>query len=212
MKKLIAGLLVGCMLTTPIYADAIFDRIMEIDNQVDQLLSERNGLITSKLDVTSPGSYETMYNEGQYKVGEDMPAGEYVFFCTGSYNGSMKETTDSNGTDRVDSEYFEYNIIYTLTDGNYVEINDAIAVPSDQVNELATNKGNGMFIVGKHIPAGEYKLIATDYHSGGSYKIFKSSHLANSDDRIKSEYFDKPTYVTVNDGEYLIISNALFVE
>lgn len=214
MKKRIVAMVACCLvLTSPVYADDSFNRVIKIDLEISQLISERDGIIASKTDTVTPlANYETKYGDGQYKVGADgIPAGEYVFFATGRYSGSFKETTDSNGTDRVHSEYFDYNMIYTLTDGNYVEIEDAIAVPSAEVTELITNKGNGVFKVGVHIPAGEYRIINTST-SGGSYKIWSTSYFGNRDDRISSDYFSAATYITVHDGEYLMLDDALFIE
>lgn len=213
MNKKLFAIMATVVVTiqVPTYADVIFDRIVEIDAQVDQLLAERDGLIASKTQVVSPSNYQTVYTSGQYKIGKDIPAGEYVFFNTG-YSGSIKETTDSNGSDKVYSEYFSYNLIYTLTEGNYIEISDAYAVPSDEVTTITKNTGDGMFKIGVHLDPGEYKLVGTNYEYGGSYKIFNSSVLNDKDSKIKSDYFDKLTYVTVHDGEYLMISGALFVE
>jgi hypothetical protein len=213
MKKTLAVIFVSVIIGSVIVtADEGFDRMVEIDSEVNALISERDGIVASKMDTTTPiGEYETKYMDGQYRVGEDIPAGEYVFFCTGKYGGSLKETTDSNGSDRVDSEYFDYCVIYTLTEGNYVEIEGAMAVPSSDVTELVLNKGSGTFKVGTHIPAGEYKIINTTT-SGGSYKIWNSSFPWNRDDRVDTGYFSTATYLTIHDGEYLTIDDALFME
>ncbi len=193
--------------------DPAFTRIMEIDGELNKLISERDTLIAQKMDTASEYvHYETMYTPGQYKVGSEIPAGEYVFFATGEYSGSFKETTDSNGSDRVGSEYFSYNMIYTLTEGNYVEIEDAVAVPFADVKELSTKKGSGTFKVGVHIPAGEYRLIPTGAVSNGSCQIYANSFLGDYHNQIDSEYFSSATYVNVHDGEYLILNDCLFVE
>lgn len=213
MKKTLAIIFTAAMLgSITVTADEGFDRIIAIDSEINDLISERDGIVAGKIDTATPlGNYETKYTDGQYKIGEEIPAGEYVFFSTGKYGGSLKETIDSNGSDRVDSEYYNYCTIYTLTEGNYVELKDTMAVPSADVTELLTNKESGAFKVGVHIPAGEYRLINTRT-SGGSYKIWASSNIANGDDRISSDYFSTATYVTVHDGEYLYIENALFIE
>ncbi len=212
MKKIIISIIIGTMFAAPVFADDTFDRVIQIDTEINQLVSERDGLIASKTDTVTPlTNYETKYSDGQYKIGEEIPAGEYVFFATGKYSGSFKETTDSNGSDKVDSEYYDYCMIYTLTEGNYIEISNSIAVPFADVTELVTNKGSGMFKVGTHIPAGEYRLVNTST-SGGSCQIWSTSNLGNRDDKIDSDYFSNATYITVHDGEYLILNNALFVE
>ena len=213
MKKTLAAIFVSVMIgSITVTADEGFDRMIEIDSEINALLSEREAIVASKIDTSIPmGEYETKYTEGQYKVGEEIPAGEYVFFRAGKYTGSLKETTDSNGSDKVDFESFNYCVIYTLTEGNYVEIDNAIAVPFDEVKELMTNKGSGMLKVGVHIKEGEYKLINTS-SSGGVYQIWKSSFLGNRDDKTDSEVFQTATYVTIHDGEYLYFTNALFIE
>lgn len=193
--------------------DAAFTRVIEIDDELNKLIAERDGLISQKTDSTNVfDNYETIYRDGQYKVGTDIPAGEYVFFSTGKFSGSLKETTDSNGSDRIDSEYFAYNVIYTITDGNYLTIEDAFAVPYNEVTSLITNKGAGMFKIGDHIPAGEYRLIPTKFGTAASFRVFSNSELGNRDSRIDSDYFTSVTYVNVHDGEYLQIDECLFIE
>lgn len=193
--------------------DATFSRVIEIDDELNKLIAERDGLISQKIDSTTVfDDYETIYRDGQYKVGTDIPAGEYVFFSTGKFTGTLKETTDSNGSDKVDNEYFSYNVIYTITDGNYLTIKDAFAVPYNEVASLITNKGSGMFKIGDHIPAGEYRLIPTKFGSPSYFGVFSNSELGIREGRIDSDYFTSVTYVNVHDGEYLQISDCLFIE
>lgn len=200
--------------TAPVQnAEATFDRVIEIDGELNRLIEERNNIISQKTNSERPFTeYATVFREGQYKIGSEMPAGEYIFFATGEYSGRIDETRDSNGSDRVDSEYFSYNLIYTVTDGNYISIEDAVAVPYNLVPALITNKGDGMFKVGVHIPAGEYRLIPTEFGTSASFTVYNSSLLSSYDSRVDSEYFKSLTYITVRDGDYLKIDDCLFVE
>lgn len=218
MKKVIAVSVLTAGMVSSVFAaeknmDETFSRVVEIDNELNKLIAERDNLISQKTDNASGyGDYETTYHEGQYKIGSEIPAGEYVFFATGDFQGSFKETTDSNGSDRVESEYFYYNYIYTITEGNYITISNAFAVPADQVTELNTKKGYGMFRVGKDIAAGEYQLVPTKFTVPGSFHTYSSSETGLRENRLDNDYFSSITYVNVHDGEYLLIENSLFVE
>ena len=182
--------------------DPTFSRMLEIDAEIDDLIAERSELARQMREsISYDVNYKTTYPAGTYKVGSDIPAGEYVFFATDNFPGSFKETTDSEGQDKVGSEYFLYDMIYTLTEGNYVEIENSYAVPSNQVDELKTQTGNGAFKVGTHIPAG----------ADGHYRIYSSS-LLTSDNKIDGDSFSSITQIAVHDGEYLIITGCMFAE
>ena len=64
-----------------------------------------------------------------------------------------------------------------------------------------------MFKVGTHIPAGEYKIDSgTD---SGYYCIYSNSR---QDSIIANDNFTGQNYVTVSDGQYLVLNRCNFTE
>ncbi len=151
---------------------------------------------------------ETRYESGMYLVGTDIPAGEYAVFAERSL-GYMEVDSDSSGNfDAIlCNENFSYNTIVTLEEGRYFSMTGAYAVPLEEA-QISTD-GNGMFKVGVHIPAGEYKIeVDEDSAMGWGYieVATDSSHDFNSirtNDNIESS-----TYISVSDGEYLTLNGC----
>lgn len=146
------------------------------------------------------------YPGGQYKVGIDIPSGEYVLFASGG-TGYFCISSDSNADDIITNENFDYNTIVTISDGQYFELVRCYAVP---FNDVAADdldlSGEGMFKVGTHIPAGEYKIKA-DSSGMGYYCIYDSSTQENI---VSNNNFDSSQYVTVQDGQYLQLVRCSF--
>ncbi len=65
--------------------------------------------------------------------------------------------------------------------------------------------GDGMFLVGTHIPSGKYKLEAIG--DSGYYCIYPNSR---KEDIISNNYFDGQGYVIVSDGQYLVLRHCKF--
>ena len=118
---------------------------------------------------------------------------------------------DSDSSGNFDAilcnENFSYNTIVTLEEGRYFSMTGAYAVPLEEA-QISTD-GNGMFKVGVHIPAGEYKIeVDEDSAMGWGYieVATDSSHDFNSirtNDNIESS-----TYISVSDGEYLTLNGC----
>lgn len=147
----------------------------------------------------------TKYDAGMYKVGSDIPAGEYVVFATGGM-GYFCVSSDSNQNDILFNENFDYNSIITIKDGEYLDLTRCYAVPAEENPDIEVNT-TGMFKVGTHIPAGEYKLES----SGGTgyYCIYSDSRQG---DIIANDNFEGQNYVTVSDGQYLVLVRCKFTE
>ncbi|MBQ1847431.1 MAG: hypothetical protein II135_05440 [Clostridia bacterium] len=149
------------------------------------------------------------YREGQYKVGKDIPAGEYVLFVTNSgYMGYFSVSSDANGNNIIFNDNFDYNSIITIKDGQYLELSRCYAIDIDFVPTIDKSKGT-MFKVGLHIPAGEYKIAASDSQYMGYYCIYESS-LQNK--IISNDNFNGSRYITVKNGQYLKLSRSKFVD
>lgn len=153
------------------------------------------------------------HQNGMFKVGTDIEAGEYMLFAT-STSGYLCVSSDANQDDIIFNENFGNNLIATFEDGEYIELSRCMAVPfdpiPDDITDLIKNyiDEGAMYKVGKNIEAGEYKLECTSDISG-YYCIYSDSR---HDDIISNDNFDNNTYVNVSDGEYLLLSRCKIVE
>ena len=142
--------------------------------------------------------------EGTYKVGTDIPAGEYVLFST--MGGYFSVSSDSTGSfsSIIFNDNFDYNTIVTVSDGQYLDIKRSYAVPIGQQGYTLKTTGEGMFKVGLHIPAGEYKIVA----DGDGYVEVSSDSTHDLNSIVTNDNFTGEKYITVSDGQYLKLSRA----
>ncbi len=176
----------------------------EVNRLIDSIKIDESAL---KSQTESPTEKMT-YSEGTYKVGTDIPAGEYCIYCTSSVSGYYSVSADSKGDSIIGNENFDYNAFVTISDGQYLELSRSMAIPVSAIDgvsyKIDTSK-TGMFRVGIDIPAGEYKLL-NDSEFGGYYCVYNSS---NPDaDIVTNDNFEGQAYVTVSDGQYLLLSRC----
>lgn len=148
------------------------------------------------------------YEPGQYKVGADLPEGEYLLLATNS-SGYFSVSSDANGADILFNDVFETNSIATVRAGEYLKLSRCIAIPWEAWSEQYTinldNHNTGVMLkVGHDLPAGEYKLVCESGKSG-YYAIYDDSR---HDDIVANDIFDNSTYVTVARGQYLKLSRC----
>ena len=152
------------------------------------------------------------YGEGQYKVGKDIPADEYLVYATNRMvAGYFCLSSDSNGDNIIANDNFDFNSIITVKDGEYIEVSRAGLVSLkayDSNYNLKTTESGCMLKVGTHLPAGEYKLTAIG-DIPGYYCIYKSSR---QDKIISNNNFSGSVYVTVKNGQYLVLTRCKIVE
>lgn len=144
---------------------------------------------------------------GHYKVGTDIPAGYYYFFSTDSFS-FFKCSTDANGEDLVEYDSFDSFTMYSVHNGEYLELNNCYALPSGSdvtIRPLDGYYADGFYVVGVHIPAGEYKVEQTPGASFASYALYGD---LRRDDLITYKSVDGSHYINLEDGQYLKLSDC----
>lgn len=162
-------------------------------------------------ETTAPlGTRENPYMPGMYKVGSDLPAGEYLFLAVTDAEAYVCVSSDSNQDDILENELFGYTFFVTVEDGEYLEATRCAFVFADDVVLNINDDGSfgeGMYRAGRDIPAGEYKLTSDD--GMGYYCIYNDTNAPF--DIVSNDLFDSSAYVTVKDGQYLVLSRCTAV-
>lgn len=154
---------------------------------------------------------EYQYSNSIYKVGVDMPAGEYyVEVLAGEDSGYYSVNNDANGDDIYYNENITTHSYITVTDGQYVELDDLYAVPVAEAPSVVPTDGlykSGVYKVGTDIPAGEYKVTTAPGEDSGYYSIHPDSTYQ---DIVANDNLDAggSAYITVTDGEYLLLDGV----
>lgn len=147
------------------------------------------------------------YDAGMYKVGADIPAGEYIL--DPSAMAYYQVASDSTGAleSIVSNDNFSGTRYITVSDGQYLTLTSCTAYPASYVSEGKVKNDNlsgGMYKVGVDIEAGEYKVTP----DGSGYYEVDSSSAGTLDVIVANENFSSDVYVTVADGQYLKLSGA----
>ncbi len=199
MKKLLVLLFSIVML-------AVFTAC-EVTETADVVVKDGDAAAQETTEAPETAPPVKTYSAGKYKVGTDIPAGEYFLKSTSTFGGYMCVSSDSNGSDILENEMFSTHHYVTVEDGQFLELSRASAVSVNDIAETfdAANLEEGMYRVGIDIPAGEYSL--TSASEFGGYVCIYDNSGANRN-IVSNNMFEANDYVTVTDGQYLIIERC----
>lgn len=164
----------------------------------------KNG--SSSTPVTSSRSVltrSTQYGPSVYKVGVDIPAGEYKVYPQGG-SGYFGICMDANCDQIIRNENFNGQMYINISNGQFLDLTRCYAVPVYEAALYTPENGvyvPGEYKVGVEIPAGEYRLTALG-GAKGYYGI--EVPLYNGDRQIVSnDNFQNAAYVAVRNGQIL---------
>lgn len=171
--------------------------------------------VTGRLSgITSTPS--TVYPEGIYEVGENIPAGEYVLLANSDWiiNYEIRSNADfSSYDDVIDYCSFSYNAIIRLEEGQFLKLSGCEASPIEEVPQISYIDGE-MFKIGHHIPAGTYTIALTD--PGDYYGVcYILSYPSDNYDAVLSSasvFEGEYATITVEDGQYIQLLDCVLVE
>lgn len=161
------------------------------------------------LDHTMFSFYLT---DGTFRCGDDFDPGDYYIMSLYSSNAQydVSETPDGFSW----SSHRMMRKIHA-EGGQYVKLSGAILVSADEVDTSNWEK-YGVFLVGKDLPAGDYKIVTiSDRYSTeiqkisgieGAYQICNDS--PEREPISCTPLFEKQSYITLETGQYLVINNA----
>ena len=174
---------------------------------------------------------ETLYEPGLYKVGRDIPAGEYVLYA--EENGRVFVSTDPDyynnaiysdafglssaamGVGSIVPAIYGGSSVITIYEGEYLYFEGAIAIQSDAWYKVyytdVYSTINSTVKVGYDLPAGIYR--AANVRSDGQdayYIIYESSRRETV---VSEGYIEDNIYiVATKEGECLKLSNCQIVD
>lgn len=190
------------------FSDYLIDSISAgSDLEMDSSMSS-TGQSSSAGSSSSLSSF-LVKGEGMYKVGSDVPSGDYIIFDDAYPSTGYSTYTLSNSSDAASDDIADIQVIqrfaYThINDGQYVELHNCSLYSLD-ASEFIDISGEGMFRVGSDIQAGELQLIADEDYS--TYTVY-SSIDPNSNDIVDIGVISGNAYVTVSDGQVLDLANC----
>ena len=153
------------------------------------------------------------YEPGNYKVGVDIPPGIYMLLVSKEYAdrsspGYFAISKDPNKKNIVANDNFGGNSIIEVLDGEYLQLSRCTAIPLDKAPDLKPAGGvypEGMYIVGRHVPPGEYVLKTTDEERDGYVALYPDARHKKI---LTNDLFKKKRYVRIENGQYLKLSHC----
>ena len=147
------------------------------------------------------------YGEGEYRVGTDIPAGEYKVLANNkSYGGYYCVYPNQNKGDIVANDNFDTQTYVTVSSGQLLTVERAQFVAVSKATASNGVSGDGLYKVGYDIPAGSYEATRTG--SGDGYYAIYDSSIAGSKKILENGLFGNNAHFTVEEGQYLQISRA----
>lgn len=148
------------------------------------------------------------FSEGMYKVGTDLPAGEYVLVTDSlSYFQISKNSTGTLDS-IISNDNFSNRSIITVNKDQYLTVKGATIYALADAPAVDISSGTlpeGMYKIGTDIEAGEYKVHP---NSGMSYCEVSKSSTHTLDSIVSNDNFTADKYITVKEGQYLKIAGA----
>lgn len=165
------------------------------------------------LDYTKFSSYLT---HGTYRCGTDFEPGDYYILSVYGANALFDVSDNPDGF-----SWTHHRMIRKVSPnkGQYVRLPaGALLIPAQEIDLNDLSK-YGIFLVGIDLPEGEYKIVSLEdtyrtevYNvSGicGAYQIGNGSPFHEFDKC--SPLFEKQTYISVKNGQYVCINNAKMI-
>lgn len=194
------------------YIKGVVDKLSErLDGNTNKIENDEVAFVGKKKmrtpisnSVAGPSTTRNRkYGPSIYKVGVDIPAGEYKVYPEGG-RGYFAICRDANCDQIIRNDNFCGQAYINISNGQFLDLTRCYAIP---VSEAPVYKVDnrvyepGEYKVGVEIPAGEYRLIATE-GARGYYAIEKA--LSNGDrEIISNDNFQNAAYVDIRNGQIL---------
>jgi len=148
------------------------------------------------------------YKAGMYKIGQDMPAGEYVLMANSmAYYQATKDSTGQLES-IISNDNFSNRSIITVVDGQYLTLRNCTAYAFNDAPKVKLSADGflpeGMYKVSIDLPAGEYKATADSM----GYAEVSSNSSHDMGNIVSNDNFQGEKYITVKDGQYLKLTRA----
>ena len=161
---------------------------------------------TVKVTVKNPTS--STYNPGWYKVGVNIPAGEYLLTSINRYLPAYQIYNDGSYYRPTKTTQYPGNGFVTLRKGQYVQLMNCKITKAP--SKIAV-KSSGTYRVGKDIAAGTYtikklKPNSSAYADTASYYVYRNTYFdANP---YEGKYNLMSESVTLTNGDVIMVQNA----
>ena len=184
------------------------------------VLTIENGQFISEREVKPMTSTTGEYKLGTYRIGEDIPAGEYVIGEFGNTDFSILNSVDFlSGNNYAVTYDKDLRVYVKLEAGDYIIFNKDTKVVkakdrTGSYDEKDKSYGGGTYLIGSgkddDIKPGKYVLVPTDDKNGYSTGATNvKAAKATGELNVKK---DKSITIELKDGQYISFEGFKLVE
>ena len=181
------------------------------------VLKIENGEFISERELKPMTSSNGVYKLGTYRIGEDIPAGEYVIGEFGNTDFSILNSVDFLSGNNYAITYRGLRVYVKLEAGDYIIFNKDTKVVkakdrTGSYDEKDKSYGGGTYLVGANqdMKAGKYVLVPTEdgngYSTGAEHIKFSQ---ITGELNVKK---DKSIIIELKDGEFISFEGFKLVE
>ena len=162
-----------------------------------------------------------VFPSGTYQIGVDIPEGLYIFIPDHADGHGVEGVyADPECQEQISAEYvhFDGSRIAEISGNGYLEFSWATAYNLDMHPEIVNDPymSDGMFIVGRDIPAGTYTLSGYgEYAEDAEWYIYSSINsigLVPKDYGYVGEYYEDMDFeneITLEDGDIFELRDCI---
>ena len=154
--------------------------------------------ITSHQSKQEPG-----YASGTYEVGREIPEGEYVLIP----RGTSAQYTIRRENSAPSAEQIQGRKIIVLQDGDILHTQSITAYSGDKAPAQEKIDGKypaGMYLVGRDIPDGVYRLTLAEEGTIGTFGVY-SSNKFDAASKTKGGSLAQESALILRSGKYIVL-------
>ena len=166
--------------------------------------------LNAQIGMLEQAGEQQVYDSGSYRVGTDIPAGDYVL--TENENAMFASVivreSDAEDSNLLAHHLINHQLVVRLQPDTWLTLSEAKAYPISQAPKIEDGvTGEGGYLVGVQIPAGVYAVCLTEKAPLSSYSIYDDIIGTNAQ-LIKFEVVHEAMTIELHDGEYVELSGC----
>ena len=178
---------------------------------LDELYAMREALNAHIAELESQSDVR-LYESGTYHIGVDIPEGDYVIYENedAMFASVVVRTGNTQDADLVTYHLIDVQAVIRLESDMWLTLSEARACPISQAAPAlndAGQTGEGGYLVGMMLPAGEYVATPLDKAPLSSYSVY-GGVLGTGAQLLKFEVLHEAVDVTLSEGEYVVLSGC----
>lgn len=152
------------------------------------------------------------YSAGMYRIGTDIPAGEYFIRTDENYSAFVDTYSSSRNmsNNQLDSGYFDNFGFFLAEEGTYLDADEPFTPAKNAVIPAPENGvySAGMYRIGADLPAGTYTLSPNEDYD--LHYETRSDAGMDYDSILEQDWSEEPVTVTLEEGQYFSLSYGTF--